>query len=226
MIFRSMLIAALLLLRGHEAPTLSSLSPSTVIAGDGAFWLTINGSAFIAGSIARLDDVEQTTVFFSATKIAAWITASKIAKAGARQVTVVTPSGEASSPMPLKIVAPPPPPKLVSLSPAAVTAGGPALRVTVTGSDFAPTSLIEVDGATRATLDATATSLTTELSVEELKTPGTRRIRVVTPAPGGGTSTYRELRITARTSAPAVATREAPRPDSSSPLSRRVTSPH
>lgn len=187
--------AALLLLANVQAPVISSLSPSTVVAGSETFWLTVNGSGFVPGSVVRIDGAERTTTFLSTARVAASISSHDISRVGVRQISVQTPTGDASPALPLTIVAPPSAPKLLRISPTTVTAGGPAFRLSVSGTDFAPNSLIEIDGSTRTTFDSTPTSLTTEVSAEETATAGARRIRVVTPAPGGGTSEPVELTI-------------------------------
>jgi len=195
MILRSTFVAVVLLLRNTDAPTLSSLSPSTVVAGDVGFWLTVNGSGLEPGSVVRMDDVERTTTRLSSTTLAAMIAAVDIAHVGVRRISVATPDGELSASQTLSVVTPPPSPTLLSIAPSIVRAGGPAFRLVLHGSDFRPTSLVEVDGVERATFDATATSLVIDVRHEDLHTPGTRRIRVVTPPPGGGVSSILELKI-------------------------------
>ncbi len=190
-----MLLASLLLQRSAGEITIASVSPSTVIAGDVAFWLTVNGSGFDRDSVVRLDGVSRTTTFLSPTKIAASIVAGDISSAGTRQVSVHSTTGGQSHSLPLTIVAPPPAPKMNSISPATIAAGGSEFRLTVTGTDFVAASLIEIDGVTYPTFDGTATRLTAVLPASERATAGTRRIRIVTPAPGGGASEYAELTI-------------------------------
>jgi len=191
---KAMRLSGLLLWSVLQSPSISSLSPSHVVAGDTSFWLTVNGSGFVQGAVVQLDGADRTTTYLSPTRIAALIAANDISRTGVRQVTASTPMG-VSAALPLTVIAPPPVPKVLSLSPVSIAAGGPAFRLTVTGSGFAPTSLIDIDGETRATFEATATTLVTGISAEERTTPGIRRVRVVTPPPGGGTSAAIELRI-------------------------------
>ena len=185
-----------LVLPAVERPAISSLSPSAVVAGDTGFWLTVRGSGFVQGSIIRIDGEERTTTFMSAATIAASILASDISRVGVRQVSVQTPLGSTSPSSPLTVTAPPPAPRLISIAPTTITAGGPAIRLTVTGADFADTSLVEIDGETRPTFDVSATTLVAHVSASDRAAAGTLRIRVVTPAPGGGASRAAEMRIT------------------------------
>ena len=76
----------------NPVPTVTSLSPSSAIAGGSAFTLTVNGTNFINGSIVRWNGANRTTTFVSATQITASITAADIATAGTASVTVFNPT--------------------------------------------------------------------------------------------------------------------------------------
>ena len=72
-------------------PTLSSLSPSSAIAGTPGFSLTVNGTNFTSGSVVRWNGVGRTTVFNSSTQLRASILDTDIAAAGTAQVDVFKP---------------------------------------------------------------------------------------------------------------------------------------
>ena len=77
--------------------TLSSLSPSSALAGSAAFTITINGSNFLNGATAQWNGTNMTTAFVSASQINATVTANLVAAAGTASVTVVNPSSIASN---------------------------------------------------------------------------------------------------------------------------------
>jgi trimeric autotransporter adhesin len=79
---------------------IGSLSPSAVVAGSGAFTLTVDGSGFVADSQVQWNGSPRPTVFASATQLVAAIAAADVASAGSAAVTVANPSaaGGASSP--------------------------------------------------------------------------------------------------------------------------------
>ena len=79
------------------APVLSSISPTTRIAGSGAFTLTLTGNSFVSGAVVRWNGGSRTTSFVSATSLTAAITAADVANAGSASVTVQNPNGETSS---------------------------------------------------------------------------------------------------------------------------------
>lgn len=89
------------------APSISSLSPSSVTAGAAAFNLAINGKGFVNGSVVNWNGSARTTTYTSATQLAAAITAADIATAGTAQITVSNPvtSGGTSAPFAMSITA-------------------------------------------------------------------------------------------------------------------------
>jgi hypothetical protein len=78
-------------------------------------------------------------------------------------------------------------PAIASLSPSFTIAGGGPFTLTVNGSGFASTSVVQWNGAALATTYVSATQLTATTTTADLASPGTALITVYT-APGGGTS--------------------------------------
>ena len=73
-------------------PVVTSLSPSSVIAGDPDFVLSVAGTGFVEGSVVRWNGADRPTIFQSSTLLTAAISASDIATSGSAQVMVFTPS--------------------------------------------------------------------------------------------------------------------------------------
>ena len=80
-----------------SAPTIGSLSPASVTAGNPAFTLTVNGSGFVSGSVVRWNGVDRVTTFVNGTQLQAAILASDVATPGAAQITVFSPGNGTSS---------------------------------------------------------------------------------------------------------------------------------
>ncbi|MFT3796204.1 beta strand repeat-containing protein [Flavobacterium sp.] len=75
-------------------PSLASLSPSSKVAGTGAFTLTVNGANFVSGtSVVRWNGSNRATTFVSATQLTAAITAADITSSGTASITVANGSG-------------------------------------------------------------------------------------------------------------------------------------
>jgi IPT/TIG domain len=76
---------------GPAAPTLASFAPSSKVAGEPTFTLTVNGSNFVSGATVRWNGQNRTTTFVSETQLTASIPAADIAAAGTASVTVQNP---------------------------------------------------------------------------------------------------------------------------------------
>ncbi len=105
------------------------------------------------------------------------------------------PSSSSSSggPPPL----PNPAPTLASISPTTAIPGGGAFTLTVNGTNFVATSVLNWNGAARTTTFVSATQLTAQIPPADIATGGAASVTVVTPTPGGGTSSAAQFTITA-----------------------------
>jgi len=110
-------------------------------------------------------------------------------------VTVVNsaPGGGTSNPQTFTILNPVP--TISSLNPLSTTVGGPAFTLTVTGTNYVPGSVVQWNGADRATTYVSATQLTAVIPATDLLTAGTARVTVFNSPPGGGMSNSMSLVI-------------------------------
>ncbi len=88
----------------------------------------------------------------------------------------------------LAVVAGNPVPAIGVLSPAAVDAGDAGFTLTVSGTNFVNGSIVRWNGADRATTFVNSLSLTATISASDIANPGSGRVTVSNPAPGGGSS--------------------------------------
>ena len=79
------------------APTISTISPTSNVAGSPAFTLTVNGSNFLFSSVVNFGGTAVPTTFVSATQLTAAIPAAAIASAGTATVTVTNPGPAGST---------------------------------------------------------------------------------------------------------------------------------
>src|SRR5947207_2575728 len=82
-----------------------------------------------------------------------------------------------------------PAPTVGSLSPSSATAGTAPFTLAVKGGNFIPSSVVQWNGAARGTTFVSGTELHAAISSVDVAAAGTSQVTVVTPAPGGGTST-------------------------------------
>jgi hypothetical protein len=76
-------------------------------------------------------------------------------------------------------------PVLVSLSPNSAPAGGPGFTMTVTGSGFQPTTVVQWKGSTRTTTYVSPTQLKAEITAADIASGGTAAVNAYTSAPVG-----------------------------------------
>jgi hypothetical protein len=173
-------------------PNIIALAPATVAAGSGQFTLTVNGTNFTADSTVRVNGSNRVTTFVSATQLTATIPATDVAAAGAPSVTVFRATGSVTSNAVPLIVATVP--TLASLNPATVAPGGAEFTLTLTGTAFVSTSVVRVNGTSRATTFVRATQLTATIPAADIAATGSLSVTVFTP--GVGESEARTLTIT------------------------------
>jgi hypothetical protein len=76
----------------NPLPVLSSISPTTVNAGDPAFVLSLTGTDFVNGSVVRVNGSDRPTTFVDSTNLTAQVQAIDIASVGTLAVSVFNPS--------------------------------------------------------------------------------------------------------------------------------------
>ena len=129
----------------NALPTLTSLSPTTVPAGNAAFTLTVNGTGFVSGAVVRWDGSDRATTFVSATQLTAAIPASDLLITKSVTVTVwnPTPGGGVSAGSAFSVGTPvlQDTTKLVVQEPADAIVARSRLAFTTTSGDLAPASV-------------------------------------------------------------------------------------
>ncbi len=184
-------------------PSISSISPASVTAGSAGFTLTVNGSGFVSGSTVRVNGSNRTTTLVSATQLTVAIPASDLASAGTLSITVFNPApgGGTSAVSSFTVnAANNPLPSISSVSPSNIFAGGSDFTLTITGSGFISSSVVNVavgnGSGTRATTFVSSTQLTVQITSSDISTSGTQiTISVTNPSPGGGTSNQVTLNV-------------------------------
>ncbi len=79
-------------------------------------------------------------------------------------------------------------PTITAISPGAILAGSANFTLTVTGTNFVPTSKVRWFGADRPTTFVSATELQATIGASDIAFAQSVKIQVVTPPPGGGQS--------------------------------------
>lgn len=170
-------------------PMITDLSPTSVQAGSPAFVLEVFGVNFTSSSVVFLNGSARPTQFICSKEVTAMINASDITNTGLLPIKVGNSSAGGTSNQVYLYVSPQSPaPTITSLNPATGIAGGPAFTLTVNGSNFVSSSVVNWNGSPRATTYVSATQVTAAITAADIATGGAVNVTVVTPAPGGGTS--------------------------------------
>src|SRR5260370_39819465 len=80
-------------------------------------------------------------------------------------------------------------PSVTTLTPTSIATGAAGFTLTVTGSNFTPSSVVQRNGTSRATTFSGGAQLQATLLANDAVNAGTAQGPVLTPAPGGGLST-------------------------------------
>jgi hypothetical protein len=179
----------------NPIPVASALQPSTAVFNSGAFTLSVTGSGFVATSQVQWNGSSRATTYISATQLTAAIAAADLTTPGAVTVTVVNPAPGGGTSAGITLVIGNPAPAIAALSPATVTAGATAFSLTVNGSGFQPSSIVQCNGSSRATTYVSGTQLSAAITAADVAAAGAATVTVATPSPGGGTSASMTLTI-------------------------------
>lgn len=175
----------------YPTPTIVGLSPSSIVAGQPGFDLTVTGKNFTPASSVLWNGSPRTTIFNNTTSLTAQILSTDIANAGDTMVEVTTPQpgGGTTTELTFTIkAASSPVPQISSLSPSGTSVGAASLDLTVNGTNFASLAVVTVNGDARLTSYENTTLLTASLVASDLAQAGTLQIAVINPQPNGGAS--------------------------------------
>ena len=176
------------------AATITSIAPAAAPVGTAATTLTVNGTNFLSTSVVQVAGVSEATTYVSATQLQASVPASLLASAALLPVAVLNGS-TTSVATPINLEVDNPAPAISSFNPATFASGSAAAPVTVAGSGFVPTSSVQINGSARPTTYVSGTQLTATLTVADLAAATSLSLKVVNPAPGGGTSAASSIAV-------------------------------
>jgi len=189
----------------YAAPSITTVSPTTIVTGAGATNVTINGAGFYGVSQVLFNGAATATTYVSATQLTATLSAAQVASAGPITVNVATsaPGGGTSNMATINVQNPAP--VITTLAPTSLVMGSPDTVLTVNGTGFVSTSLVQINATNYPTTFVSVTQLKATIPAAQISSPGTLNITVLTPAPGGGTSASKALPIGCNTAGVDVA---------------------
>jgi len=161
---------------------------NATVQGTGAFSQQVNWTVGgVPGGNATLGTISSTGLYDAPASIPSGgntisISAASVedsTQSGAAQITLVYPL-----------------PVLLLFSPSSVAAGTSDTPISLTGIDFAPTSVVNLSSQALQTTYVSTSELTAMIPAAQLTTAGNAVVMVTTPTPGGGSSAGAQFTIT------------------------------
>jgi uncharacterized repeat protein (TIGR01451 family) len=180
----------------NPTPTISSITPSSLVAGSSAQTITIAGTGFISSSAINLNGAALATTYVSSTSVTAAVPAAAITADGTAKISATNPSPGGGTSAIQNYVISVPVAAMTSLSPQSITQGA-AVTITITGTGFEANSVVQWDGSARPTTFVDASTLKVTLTAADVQNFGTGSLAVANP--GLAPTTPLELTITSST---------------------------
>src|SRR5439155_1349107 len=145
----------------NPLPTTTSISPTSKTVGDAAFTLTVNGTNFISGvSVVQFAGSARTTTFVNSTQLTASMPATDLTTTATFNITVFTHTPRGAPPNAQILTVNNPLPTTTSISPTNKIVGATAFTLTVNGTNFVSTSVVQFAGSNRTTTFVNSTQVT------------------------------------------------------------------
>jgi len=183
-------------------PVISSISPVSASLNAKPPLITITGTNFVLGDVVTWNGQSRASgsAYLSQTQMTIQPVANDMTTAGNASISVSDPGLVNASPSVDFAIngTNAPSPSVGSLSPSSATAGAADLQVVVRGSGFATNSTALWNSTPLATSYLSASALIALVPAADLAAAGSAEISVMTPAPGGGTSSTTTFTIKAQ----------------------------
>ncbi|KAG8526102.1 uncharacterized protein KY384_000095 [Bacidia gigantensis] len=165
----------------QPAPTLSSITPTSVYAGLSSFYLDVYGTNFQPGAAILWNGSYRGTTYLSSTHLYAYISDSDIANEGSVSISVQNPSGVTTGTATLTIYAP----VLDSISPDSALTGSQTFTMDVYGAGFDSSAVVNIGSFLYLPLPTTylsSTHLQATVDAAWVAAPGSWEIFVSNPS--------------------------------------------
>ena len=178
------------------APTLTSISPNSVLAGSPAFIITVTGTNFIPQSKVRWNGDDLATSYVSATSLTAIVPAANVTVALAvpANISVFSPAPGGGTTTSLPFTVNNPVPAIGALSNSVIAAGSSG-TLDVNGNGFVEGSTVFLNGRKCPTRFVSRTRVSFDYLAADIACAGVYNIQVINPLPGGGTSDIVRLTV-------------------------------
>jgi hypothetical protein len=174
----------------NPIPTITTVSPTPLVAGTGAISVALTGGGFRTATRARWNGQDRATTIRNSSSLVMELTASDVSvlAVGTGRITVANPApgGGVSDPFSIAVVYPVP--VISSLSPSVANGGVAGVELFVNGAGFAPSAMIRWNSTQVVTEFISPNQLRTVILRSNFPAAGAYQVTVTNPTPGGGTS--------------------------------------
>jgi hypothetical protein len=177
----------------NPTPGNISLSDYSKVVGEPEFTLTITGSSFMHDSEVLLDGTSKAATYISSTELTAIITNSDLASVGSKNISVYTPNPGGGSSDSRTLTVNNPTPVITSIDQTTKNVGDAGFTMTIIGTGFQASSVVQIEGVGRVTNYIDSNTLTAQILTSDLSSPGSFSISILNNAPGGGSSNSKIL---------------------------------
>ena len=183
----------------NGVPAIASITPSTITAGAGDLSISVAGTGFVSGSAVRWKGTAIVTTFSTDTSLKATVPASDLADGVAAPITVFNPAPGGGSSAAANFTVSNPLPVLTAVSPASVVAGSGQQTLTLAGTGFVPSTVVNWNGTPLTTSWIGRTELKATLPASAIAGSSASAVTVHNRAPGGGASSATPFDVTSPT---------------------------
>ncbi len=170
------------------AVTITGLNPSSVNVGSGAFSLEVDGTNFVSGATVKWNGTALNTTFGGQTKLTAAVTADLVATAGPVSITVTELGGtSAAQTFTINALGAP---TISSLSQVTASPGSTGVTLTIIGTNFDSSAVVNWGATPLTPTNITSTQLTVAIPDNLLTTVGTVNVTVKTNAGESASMTF------------------------------------
>ncbi|MEO7902573.1 MAG: choice-of-anchor tandem repeat GloVer-containing protein [Capsulimonas sp.] len=170
--------ALTLTITAATAPTLTSITPSTIQAGHSSFTITGAGANFQPNTTLYWNGGALSTTVVSSTQVTATVPASLVATPGTADIAAGYADETTRTSALTMTITPASVPTLTGISPATVQAKDPSFLLTVTGTGYLAGVAIYWNGDPLPTTIVSGTTLTATVPASLVVSPGTANITV------------------------------------------------
>jgi hypothetical protein len=150
--------------------------------------LTVNGTGFLSTTTVQVGGVADVTSYVSSTQVAATVTTQQLVSGTQLSVIALNGTESSGSGAAVNLQVTNPVPAITALTPATLLLGAVSTVVSVTGTGFVPTTVIDVNGSTRTTIFVSSTQVNVTMTAPDVAATSSLSLTAVNAAPGGGTS--------------------------------------